>query len=622
MPRPARHRARRVAASLVAVTFLLGVLDFAGPPEAPTRPGQETEDVVASPLADLLDRTGISQDGMADGADLDGAGNSLSARTLVAAGWLPGGEVTLLDTPLPLPEYGPGRPDHLIADGQYLALDEPARPDSLTFLVAATRTDGRGSDVRGTGGVVYTDGGRHDFDLVVPDWAAGPAADAALTLPYADSATGFGQDAIGSVRLYARSVPLDPNRGIDHVVLPTVVEPNAELHLFSVGGRPSAQEWTGTWARATSGYAEVGPWEDQTLRLTVRSTTGGHKVRIRLDNTFASRPVTIGAASIALRDTGPATHGAAVPLTFDGAPGAVIPAGGRLVSDPVDLLLPPQTEALVSFHLPERVRAAPIHYAAVDTNFTSAPGSGDRTLDRTGEPFTGVVDQWPFLTGVEVLDGPGAVVVFGDSITDGVRSTKDAHTRWPDVLSARLHQSRDLPNPGVLNLGVAGNRVTADGYPGEGVSTYANGVSMLHRARRDVFAQNGVGTMVVFAGINDLRWGASSEQVVAGLNRLARMAHEHDVRVFVATLAPCAGETRCTPLLEEERRRVNTHLRAQEHDPDSLFTGVWDFDAVLRDPADPTRLHPEFDSGDHLHPGDAGLRAIAESVNLHELLGV
>ena len=621
VPARAGHRVRWVIAAIVVATLLVSTLDPEGEVPIPSEP--KAREVVALPLNELMDRTGVSQDGMADGGGLDGAGNSLSERTLVAAGWLPGGEITLLGTPLRLPVYGEGRFDHVLADGQRLKLEgSPERLDSLTFLLTATRTDGSGSDVRGTGGVVYTDGGEHEFEFGVPDWAAGPAGDAVLTLPYANSATGFGRDAIGSVRLYARSVPLDPGREVDHVVLPVVSDPEASLRVFSVGGRSAAQQWTGTWARATSGYARVGPWQDQTLRLTVRSTTGGHKVRVRLDNTFAARPVTIGAASIALRDSGPATYGAAVPLTFGGAPGGVIPAGGGLVSDPVDLLLPPQTEALVSFHLPERVRAAPIHYAAVDTNFTSAPGSGDRTLDRTGEPFTGVVDQWPFLTGVEVMDAPGAIVVLGDSITDGVRSTRDAYRRWPDVLSARLDQSRDLVNPGVLNLGVAGNQVTVDGYPGEGVSTYANGVSMLHRVRRDVFAQNGVETMVLFAGINDLRWGASSEHVVAGLTRLARMAREHDIRVFVATLAPCAGETRCTPLLEEQRQRVNSHLRAQANDPASVFTGVWDFDAVLRDPQDRTRLNPEYDSGDHLHPGDEGLRAIAESVDLHELLGV
>ncbi|MFE1168895.1 GDSL-type esterase/lipase family protein [Nocardiopsis sp. NPDC058789] len=612
----------RVVSLGTVVVLLLVAFNASVSRDVAVRPAEERGESGALPLSDVLDGTGVSQDGTVGSADLDGAGNSLSARTLAAAGWRPGQELVLLDTPLELPAYGPGRPDHVTADGQSVALSAaPARWDSLTFLATGTRTDGTGADVRGEGRVVYADGTTQDFPLSVPDWAAGPAGDAALSLPYANSATGFGQGAIGSVRLYARSVPLDQGREVDHVVLPTVADDDASLHVFSLGGRPATQAWTGTWARAVSGYASVGPWEDQTLRMTVRTTTGGHKARLRFDNTFAARPVTLGAVSVSLRGQGAATHGAAVPLTFDGAPGAVIPAGGRLVTDPVDLLLPPQTELLVSVHLPERVTAAPIHYASVDTNYTSVPGSGDQTLDRTGEPFTGLVEQWPFLTGVEVTDGPGAVVTYGDSITDGLRSTRDGHARWPDVLSARLHRSQDLPNLGVLNLGVAGNRITSDGYPGEGVSTYASGVSMLHRAQRDVFAQNGVEALVVFAGINDLRWGATPDVVVAGLGRLALTAEEHGVRVFVATLAPCAGGSRCTPEVEEARQRVNAHLRSEASDPESVFTGVWDFDAVLRDPALPERLRPEFDSGDHLHPNDAGLRAVAESVDLYELVG-
>lgn len=614
----------------VLAVFLLVLTAFntTVTPDVTSHPSDDSGEPVAQPLSALMDRTGISPDGSAGAGDLDQAGNSLSARGLAAAGWHPGGEVVLLDTPLELPLYGPGRPDHVISDGQSVALTaEPAEFQSVTFLVTGTRTDGTGEDVRGNGRVVYSDGTTKDFPFSVPDWAAGPAGDAVLSLPYANSATGFGQGAIGSVRLYARSVPLDPDRQVDHVILPTVLDDDASLHVFSVGGRPPAQPWTGTWARATSGYAEVGPWEDQTLRLTVRTTTGGYKARIRLDNTFASRPVAIGAASIALRDGdasthGAATRGAAVPLTFDGAPGAAIPAGGTLVSDPVDILLPPQTQLLVSFHLPERVTAAPMHYASVDTNYTSVPGSGDQTMDGTGEPFTGLVDRWPFLTGIEISDGPGAVVTYGDSITDGLRSRRDAYTRWPDVLSARLHASPDLPNPGVLNLGVAGNRITSDGYPGEGVSAYASGVSMLHRVQRDVFSQNGVDSVVVFAGINDLRWGAHPDEVVAGLRRLANTANEHGARVFAATLVPCAGEARCTPEVDQGREYVNAHLREQARDPaSSAFDGVWDFDAVLRDPMAPERLRPEYDSGDHLHPNEAGLRAIAESVDLYELVG-
>ncbi|WP_304455764.1 GDSL-type esterase/lipase family protein [Nocardiopsis sp. YSL2] len=576
---------------------------------------------VPKAFSTFVDRAGISSDGASASADLDGSGHSLSARTLADAGWLPGGDVVLLGTPFRLPAYSRGRPDHLLSDGQPVLLED-TRVRSVGFLVTGSRLGGGGEDVLGTGTVVYADGTEQDYTLSVPHWTDGSAGDAVLTLPYANSSGAIENGSAGPVRLYARTVPVDPVREVDHVVLPEVAEESARMHVFSVGGRSAGEDWTGTWARATSGYTEVGPWQDQTLRLAVRSTTGGHRVRIRLDNTFADRPVRVGAASLALRGEGAATLGAALPLAFGGSSETVIPAGGQVFSDPVEILLPPHTDVLISLHLPDRVTAAPVHYASVDTNFTTAPGSGDLTLDAGGEPFTGRVDQWPFLAGVEVLDGPGAVVAFGDSITDGTRSTRDAHARWPDVLSRRLAAQPGLPNLGVLNMGVAGNHVVTDGYPGAGVSTYANGVSMTHRAQRDVFTREGVGTLVVFAGINDLRWGTDPRDVIAGLEGIAGMAAEHGVRVFVATLGPCGGEARCTAEVEQARQRVNGYLRGQADDPTSVFTGVWDFDAVLRDPQEPSRLRPDYDSGDHLHPGDAGLRALAESVDLHQLVGV
>ncbi|MFD6950631.1 G-D-S-L family lipolytic protein [Nocardiopsis sp. TSRI0078] len=629
---PASHLLRGAAAAVAAVllaTVVTVTVSYGVGTEPPKQSERTNHQGAGTPFAALIDRIGISRDGSSANVDLDGSGNSLSSQTLASAGWTPGREVVLLGAPLRLPDYAPGRPDHLVSDGQSVRLDA-GRYRSLTFLATATRTGGAGTggtgaadtdaEVHGTGRVVYADGEEQEFALSVPDWTAGPASEAALTLPYANSDSGP-DPGLGTVRLYARDVPVDPAREISHVVLPEAGDGGGRIHLFSVGGRAADPEWTGTWARATSGYMEVGPWEDQTLRLSVRTTTGGGDVRIRLDNTFATSPVTVGAASLALRGTGAATDGAAVPLTFGGRSETVLPAGGQVFSDPAGISVPPQTDLLVSVHLPERVTTAPVHYASVDTNYTSEPGSGDHTLDPSGEPFTGKVGQWPFLTGVEVLDGPGAVVALGDSITDGVRSTRDAHARWPDVLSARLAAQPELPHPGVLNLGVSGNHVVRDGYPGEGVSTNPGGVAMTRRLHRDALVQNGADTVVVFAGINDLRWGTSPEAVISGIGQIARLAHEYDLRVFVATLAPCAGERRCTAEVERARQQVNTYLRSQSNDPLSPFDGVWDFDAVLRDPQDHTRLRPAYDSGDHLHPGDAGLRALAESVDLYQLVG-
>ncbi|WP_116245339.1 GDSL-type esterase/lipase family protein [Nocardiopsis sp. FIRDI 009] len=604
-----------VGAALVALV-VVAVAAHVLPREAePRSPDHRT--VAPEPFADLVDRVGITRDDAAVAGDLDGAGHSLSARTLAEAGWHSGGAVTVLGVPIDLPSYGGGRPDHLVCRGQFVALEEE-RVRSVAFLVTATRDDGLGAPVLGTGRVVYADGTEEEFTLSVPDWSAGPAADAVLSLPYTNSRSGPGR--AGGARLYARTVPVDPLREVSHVVLPR--EPvGGDIQVFAAEGTPVGGDWVGTWSRATSALLEVGPWEDQTLRLAVRTSTGGDGARIRLANTFASRPVTIGAASLAPRGTGAGTEGTAVPLTFDGAPGAVIPAGGQLFSDPVAIALPANTELWVSIHLPERVTSAPVHHAAVDTGFTSAPGSGDHTLDTTGTPFTGFVTRWPFLTGVEVLGAPGAIVTVGDSITDGVGATRDAHARWPDVLSERLAAREGVPHLGVLNTGVSGNQVVGDAYPGEGLADTAAGVSLRHRFRRDVLAQTGVGTVVVFAGINDLRWGTPARRVVAGLDEVAALARERGLRVFVATLAPCGGERLCTPRVERARQEVNAHLRARAGAPDSVYEGVWDFDLVLRDPDDPTRLLPAYDSGDHLHPGDAGLRAIAESVDLYALVG-
>ncbi|MFY7066915.1 GDSL-type esterase/lipase family protein [Nocardiopsis changdeensis] len=629
-PGPWNRGLLRASAAVLVGAALVTVLHATVSRDVDARPTEPAPQAPAAPpgrpFSSLLDRVGVSRDGSTADVDLDGAGNSLSAQALALAGWTPGREITLLGTTLEVPDYAPGRPDHLVADGQEVRLH--GRHESLTFLVTATGAGG--APVGGSGRIVYTDGTEQPFALTSPDWVSGPAGDAALVLPYAntddadtdadDTGVTDGADTVlGSVRLYARSVPADPGREVSHLVLPET-DPG-DLHVFSIGTRAADHGWTGTWARATSAYMEVGPWQDQTVRLAVRSTTGGHRVRIRLDNTFAAEPVTIGAASVALRGTGAATHGSAVPLTFGGRSDVSIPAGGQVYSDPVDLLLPPQTDALVSLYLPDPVYAAPLHYAAGDTSYLGEPGGGDHTLDTTGAPFTGRLYQWPFLTGIEVMDAPGAIVAFGDSITDGARSTRDAHRRWPDVLSARLHARADLPHPGVLNLGITGNHVVSDAYPGEGVSVNASGVSGLHRAPRDVFGQHGAQALVLFAGINDLRWGTPPEQVIAGLEDLAASARERGMRVFVATLGPCAGEARCTAQVEAARQTVNAHLRSRAQDPSSPFDGVWDFDAVLRDPQDPTRLLPAYDSGDHIHPGDAGLRALAESIDLDALMG-
>ncbi|MGQ4383824.1 SGNH/GDSL hydrolase family protein [Streptomyces sp. SAS_270] len=551
------------------------------------------------PLERLFDNTAVSDDTRPGEADFDGFGGSLSAQDLTAAGWTPDRSPTVQGARLTWPRRAAGEPDNVRAAGQSVRVH--GHGDALAFLVSGTG----GADVGGTGTVRYADGGRAPYRLTAPDWRTGPLATKAVALPHLN--TPDGQLDV-KVRLYVVTVPLARGREVTSVDLPKA----DALHVFALSVRASTRGWTGSWAASTSGYTAVGPWTDRTLRLVVHTSVGGPRVRIRLDNTFAAAPVRIGSATVAVQAAGarPATPPA--PLAFRGATGAEIPAGAQVFSDPVGLEVPADANLLVSFHLPGTVAAAPVHRLAVQRSYVSEPG--DHAGDGSPEAYTSTITSWPLLTGVDVSGGPGSVVVLGDSITDGEKSTQEANHRWPNVLATRVLNQHVVPHYGVLNQGISANRVVGDRYPGDGVSTDTGGVSALHRLDRDVLAQTSARTAVVFQGVNDVRWGASADQVVAGLREIAARAHARGLRVLAATIAPCEGESLCTTAADTRRTAVNAWIRAGTD-----FDGVLDFDAVLRDPDRPARLLPAYDSGDHLHPGDAGLAALADSVDLRLL---
>ncbi|WP_407288420.1 SGNH/GDSL hydrolase family protein [Streptomyces sp. BP-8] len=570
-----------------------------GPAHHPPRP---------LPLARLFDNTAVGDNSAPGAADFDGAGRSLSAQDLAAAGWTPGRALTIDATRLTWPRTAAGTPDNLRADGQSVAVR--GRGEALTFLVAGT-----GGAASGTGTVRYRDGSRGSYELTAPDWLSGPLSTKAVALPHVNGAD---DGPVGPARLYAVSVPLRAEREVASVVLPKAPETGARLHVFAVSVRDGGRGRTGSWAASTAGYRAVGPWTDRTLRLVVHSGAGGPRARIRIANTFAAAPVGIGAASIAVRGAGATADGEPVPLTFGrGRTGTRIPAGAEAVSDPAPFTVPAGTDLLVSIHLPGTVTAAPVHQEAAQLSYLSADGSGDRTGDAEGGGYPETMTFWPFLTGVDVDGGPGSIVALGDSITDGVKSTGGANRRWPDVLARRFQAQSALPRYGVLNHGISANRIVTDRYQGDGVSTDTGGVSAQHRLERDVLAQPSVRTVVVFEGVNDVRWGTPAEEVVAGLRALARRAHERGLRVVVATIAPCEGYRGCTPEMEARRQAVNAFVRGNAG---TVFDAALDFDAVLRDPQRPQRMLPAYDSGDHLHPGDAGLQALGDAVDLRALV--
>ncbi|UUU25985.1 SGNH/GDSL hydrolase family protein [Streptomyces sp. DSM 40750] len=549
-----------------------------------------------APLERLFDNRAVSDDTRPAEADFDGSGGSLSAIDLKAAGWTPGRALTVQGARLTWPRRAAGEPDNVRADGQSVRVR--GRGDALAFLVAGTE----GTAVTGTGTVRYAGGARSSYRLTAPDWRTGPLGTKAVALPHINTPGG---QLAEKARLYVVTVPLIRGREVASVTLPR----NRHLHVFALSVRPESQGWTGSWAASTSGYTAVGPWTDRTLRLVVHTSAGGPRVRIRLDNTFASAPVRVGSATVALQAAGASALSTPVPLSFRGAAGTEIPAGAQAFSDPLGFEVPPDTNLLVSFHLPGTITAAPVHRLARQTSYVSEPG--DHAGDGSADAYTSTLTTWPLLTGVDVGGGPGSVVLLGDSITDGERSTVDANRRWPDVLADRLLGQREVPHYGVLNQGISANRVVADRYPGDGVSTDTGGVSALHRLDRDVLAQTSARTAVVFQGVNDVRWGATADDVIAGLREIAARGHERGLRVLVATIAPCEGEARCTAAADAQRVAVNEWIRGNED-----FDGVLDFDQVLRDPERPARMLPAYDSGDHLHPGDAGLAALAESVDL------
>jgi lysophospholipase L1-like esterase len=572
-------------------------------PPAPSTPSGRAGEVSSLPLA--FDNVGISDNAEPEAADLDGAGRSLSEQALAAAGWRRGTRVTVDGTALVWPDVPPGEPDNVVANAQTITVGGRGR--ALSFLVTAT-----GGEVEGRGTIVYAGGGRQAYTLRAADWVDGLSSIKTVALPYRNTADGR-QDV--PVKIYTVTVPLDPGRPLRSVTLPDAGPPGTALHVFALGIRPLG--WSATWTTSAGGLQTVEPWTEQTRRMVVHTSTGGRLVRIRLENTFADRPVVIGRATIARQAVGAVPTGRPVPLTFGGRARVTIPAGGAAISDAAGFEVPADRNLLVSLYLPGPVEAAPLHSFESQTSYATPSGAGDHAADTEAGAFTETFGHWNLLTGVDVATGPGTIVALGNSITDGVGSTRDANQRWPNHLAARLLAQREVPHFGIANAGIGGNRVVADRYDGGGPSTDTRGVSALHRLERDVLAQPGARTVIVLQGINDLRNETTADELLAGLREVAERARAHGLRVLVGTLTPCKGWPDCTDAVEEKRRAVNAALRG----PDAGgFDAVLDFDAVVRDPADPERFLPAYDSGDHLHPGDLGYRAMAESIDLSLLV--
>lgn len=381
----------------------------------------------------------------------------------------------------------------------------------------------------------------------------------------------------------------------------------------------STGTWSGSWSASPAG-GEPGTETDglagRSVRNVVHTSIGGTSARITFSNLYGQQPLSITHASVAVAaaPNSPATAaGTLRRLTFAGNTSVVIPAGSQAMSDAVRLHVPHDADMLVTSYSPTPSGPVTYHPQARQMSYVA---QGDRAEDATGAAYTEQTPYWRYVTALDVLsnESDGTVVVIGDSLTDGVTSTVGANHRWTDILAARLRDENGAARYGVVNQGISGNRILSDG-----LGRPANNPSGLSRFDRDVLDRSGVKAVVIALGVNDILRNPHQndpDKIVEGLRELTRQAHTRGLRVVGATLMPFQGHRGYEPRLDGVRQAVNTQIRSGK-----VFDEFVDFDKALRDPYNPRKLLPAYDSGDHLHPSDSGFRRMADTFNLTTLKG-
>jgi lysophospholipase L1-like esterase len=346
----------------------------------------------------------------------------------------------------------------------------------------------------------------------------------------------------------------------------------------------------------------------QTVRNVVFLSAGGGRVRIRLTNAFGTGAMRVGHASVAVQASGARAAGGTLhELTFGGRRAVTLAAGGAALSDPVPLRVAALSALLVSVYVPGPTGPVTNHPFTAQGNYL---GHGDLAGSVSGAAY-GDTPCWMLVSGVTVSAPArviGTVVALGDSITDTANTTGNANRRWPDDLARRLN-ARPGPTLSVVNAGLGGNRLLA-ARPGQPYY----GVAALDRLDRDVFAQTGVRAVILLEGVNDIGYNATADEIIAGYQQVIARSHARGLAVYGATITPFGGSIVDSATAEKTRTDVNTWITTSH-----AFDGVIDFAAAVAEPGHPTALNPSYDSGDHLHPNDAGCQAMANAIDLRML---
>ncbi|MER8158313.1 SGNH/GDSL hydrolase family protein [Streptomyces sp. NPDC094472] len=358
-----------------------------------------------------------------------------------------------------------------------------------------------------------------------------------------------------------------------------------------------------TWAASADRLGDGTP--DRGYRMVVHTSVGGSDLRIRLSNAFGDRPLTLDSVYAGVQKSGAElTPGSNRRLTFGGGHAVTVPAGETVLSDALPGGLPAATNLVVSLHTPDAAGPATGHGMAMQTSYTT---QGDHTGEESATHWTDTTGSWFYLDAATVRTSAatGAVVALGDSITDGWQSTTDLNRRWPDYLARRLQKAVSDVR-GVANEGISGNKVLADGA----------GQSALNRLDRDVLSLPGVRTVFLFEGVNDIKahTGVTAADMIDGYRQIIARAHAAGKCVVGATVGPFKGWSEWDAAAERVRQDVNAFVRSSGE-----FDAVTDFDRVLRSPYDPERVLPFLDNGDHLHPNDKGMQAMADAIDLTAL---